>query len=246
MLSPTLDLAIEEALAAQDKARAAKEKMPIPPSKRPRAESNTSDRSTPKSISAGKKLPAPSPMGRAASPNKSLPTKKVSTATASKTLKRHPSPKPAASPRPSKTQPPAAKHPVPAPRTLIIKLKFKKRRFQDVLTLQKLSASKRQRQDDDPGPTAKRLKALNTQKTTARPPVIKSPTLKPPREVRGAVTPPRKTNGVGSRPPQRTDATSTVITPSGRPVPQPGSEAQDHAKRAPTTKAEKWNDEYNR
>lgn len=185
--------------------------------KRQRAPSDT-ERPGRKTVAPGKKLPGsstntpssrsprnnPSPTKSAAPSNKTIRTSLGGNTTpktvASKTVQKRPaSPKPSSPlPRSSKTSskfPPTSVSAAAGPekKSLIVRLKFSKRRAKDVATLLLLKPSpKRQRQDDHllPAPAAKRQAVAS-----GRSPAFKSPALKVPKEKDITTTPPKKVNG---------------------------------------------------
>lgn len=226
LLSPTLPPAVEEALALEDRSRGVnrddgyESSIALSSRKRQRAPSDT-EKPTRKTIAPGKKLPSSStntPSSRSPRHTNVSPTKTASKTisrsglggnttpkpVASKTVQKRPASPKQSSPLPRKT---ASKFP-PTPssisgaekKSLVVKIKYPKRKAKDVATLLRLKPNpKRPRQEDHhlPAPAAKRQKAPESLTVTAasgRSPAFKSPAIKISKE-RELTTPPKKING---------------------------------------------------
>ncbi|RPA99513.1 hypothetical protein L873DRAFT_1683045 [Choiromyces venosus 120613-1] len=234
LLSPTLPQAIEEALAQEDRdrdrdrSRAKRDEgyyqgsTTLKP--RQRADSNASDKGK-KPVASGKKLPgsaSSTPRHTLQSPSKAVGNKTIPKsalggnttpkAVSAKTVSKRP-----ASPRPSGSRL-SSKYPTPSESgpSLVVKLKFSRRRIKDVASLLRLKPNpKRIRQDEDQhlsAPPAKRQKGSESLNSSAtRSPAFKSPALKAPKE-RDMITPPKKLNGTATV--KRSDSEGRVHTPA--------------------------------
>jgi len=227
LLSPTLPQAIEEALAQEDRdrSRAKRDEGHHEGStilkQRQRADSSASDKGK-KPIASGKKLPgstSSTPRHTLQSPSKTVGSKTIpksalgdNTTPRAKTASKRP-----ASPKPSGSRV-SSKYPTPSESgpTLVVKLKFSRRRIKDVVSLLRLKPNpKRIRQDEDQhlsAPPAKRQKGTESLNSSAtRSPAFKSPALKASKE-RDMITPPKKLNGAVTL--KRSDSDVRVHTPA--------------------------------
>ncbi|CUS10010.1 unnamed protein product [Tuber aestivum] len=233
LLSPTLPQAIEEALAQEDRdrdrSRAKRDEGHSEGSatlkRRQRAGSNASDKGK-KPIASGKKLPgstSSTPRHALQSPSKAVGSKTIPRsalggnttpkAVSAKTVSKRP-----VSPKPSGSRA-SSKYPTPSESafSLVVRLKFSRRRMKDVASLLRLKPNpKRIRQDEDQqhssAPPAKRQKGADSLNSSAtRSPAFKSPALKAPKE-RDMVTPPKKLSSAAAL--KRSDSEGRVPTPA--------------------------------
>lgn len=222
LLSPTLPPAVEEALA-QERSRAKRDEGSYEgptarDSQKPRrTASGTSDKAK-KSVSSSRKPPVSAsntpPRHAIASPGgKTLGTKTIPRSG----LGGNTTPKPVAASSIQKRQ---ASGSSKSDLSLVVKLKFGRRRMKDVATLLRLKPNpKRVRQEEDqhlPAPPAKRQRASETLSATSalasKSPAFKSP-AKAPKE-RDIVTPPKKLNGIV--PLKRSGSDGHASTPVGK------------------------------
>ncbi|KAG0132122.1 hypothetical protein HOY82DRAFT_538816 [Tuber indicum] len=232
LLSPTLPQAIEEALAQEDRdrdrSRAKKDEgyegSTALKQQRQRADSNASDKGR-KPMASGKKLPgstSSTPRHTLQSPskvvgNKTIPKSTLGGNTTPKTVSAKTVSKRPVSPKPSGSRI-SSKYPTPSESgpSLVVRLKFSRRRIKDVVSLLRLKPNpKRVRQDEDQhlsAPPAKRQKGTESLNPSAtRSPAFKSPALKAPKE-RDIITPPKKLNGTAAL--KRSDSEGRVHTPA--------------------------------
>jgi len=230
LLSPTLPQAIEEALAQEDRdrSRAKRDEGHYEGSttlkQRQRADSSASDKGK-KPIASGKKLPgstSSTPRHTLQSPSKTVGSKTIPKSalggnTTPKTVSTKTASKRPASPKSSGSRV-SSKYPTPSESgpSLVVKLKFSRRRIKDVVSLLRLKPNpKRIRQDEDQhlsAPPAKRQKGSESLNSSAtRSPAFKSPALKASKE-RDMITPPKKINGAATL--KRSDSEGRVHTPA--------------------------------